>query len=70
MKVDGSAVWSEGFAEPFLTVQSTNLAGAPDGRVAIAGAFAGTIDFGNGPVAGGDDSQLGHEDAFIAVFSP
>jgi len=67
---DGSAVWSEGFAGPFLKVQSTSLAVAPDGRVAIAGGFVGTIDFGNGPLAGGDDSQFGYEDVFIAVFSP
>jgi hypothetical protein len=67
---DGTAVWSEGFAGPFYGV-STQIAIAADGRVGMAVSTAGTIDFGNGPLTGGDDSpQFGYFDGFIAVFDP
>ena len=52
---DGAPLWSARFgdARQQFLVQGVH---APDGLVALAGSFHGTIDFGSGPlVASGDD---------------
>jgi hypothetical protein len=70
---DGVGRWSDGFAGPGYVDTGSCLALAPDGRVAVGGAFDQTIDFGNGQftAVGNLGSQFGpNGDGFVAVFAP
>jgi hypothetical protein len=67
MKVDdsGDVEWIEAFGGPGDDViESVQI--APDGGVAIAGTFTGSLDFGEGVVAQGE----GVKDGFVAELSP
>lgn len=58
---DGNCVWGRAVQ---ASVEALALATDPtDGRIALAGGFDGSVDFGTGPV-----STMGVQDAFVAVF--
>ncbi len=60
---EGEHVWSKAFGTTGI-VTSGNVAVDLEGDVAITGGYAGSIDFGGGPVAGG----LFFPAAFVAAF--
>ncbi|MDC0666629.1 nucleotide-binding protein [Nannocystis radixulma] len=60
----GQHVWSQRFGDASAQ-NGLDAAGAPDGHVAAAGTFTGTIDFGAGP-----NASKGGRDGFVAVFGP
>jgi hypothetical protein len=60
----GELVWSARVGEEGPQSASAVAAG-PDGRVFVAGRFAGEVDFGAGPLV-----SAGGLDAFLAVLSP
>ena len=66
---DGAPLWSARFgdARQQFLVQGVH---APDGLVALAGSFHGTIDFGSGPLvaSGYDGVSEGAEDLFLALL--
>jgi len=66
LNADGGIQWARGFdgiGNPFLA-----LAVDAAGRIYLAGAFAGTLDFRTGEPSDTFESQ-GHRDAFVAQYS-
>jgi hypothetical protein len=61
LSADGKHVWSKMFGAGKALGQA--VAVAPNGDVALAGAFEGTIDFGGGPM-----ENPNVQDAFVAVL--
>jgi hypothetical protein len=57
---DGAHRWSRSFGGPLSDV-AWSIAAAGDGSLAVTGHFAGTVDFGGGPL----ESMVGSDDAFI-----
>jgi hypothetical protein len=61
---NGNHLWSYRFGDTEYHVPET-IAVAPDGTVAIAGRFSGTVDFGNGNIK----SESTQSEIFVASFS-
>lgn len=68
MKLDpnGSHLWSRDFAGSGTTQAASTVDFDQEGRVVLAGAFNGTLDFGGGPLDGPSDLL----NIFVAQFDP
>jgi hypothetical protein len=60
----GQIRWGRAFGDA-ASQSASAIAASKDGRVAIAGAAQGTVDFGGGATTGGAD-----DDAYVAVYGP
>lgn len=62
---NGNHLWSKRFGDGVGTHVGASTAVDPSGNVALTGKFAGTVDFGGGPL-----TSSGGFDVFLAKFAP
>jgi uncharacterized protein (AIM24 family) len=61
---DRSTIWSKSFGDDDMQ-QAQRVAIDPDGNILITGRFAGTVDFGGGPLV-----SAGSRDVFVVKLDP
>lgn len=62
------ANWTRSFGDAFR-LEEIRVAAAPDGRLALAGSFAGTLDFGGGALTSEDATNDADRDVFCASLA-